>query len=253
MAEFRYPVFEYDSLDQLCSLIHSKTKGWTDRWYRGEKSKHFSLLPKLFRKPDVPMKEGYIAHEFRRRAHSRLKDVKSPFDWLCAMQHFGVPTRLLDWTESLSVALFFSVSTSEFDEDVITPTLWVLDPGRLYGLTEPNPDVIPIAITEEVAANADIAFQDNWETSARLVTQYPIPVAPNFLFERLAMQNGTFTIHGKDQRGIEELIPVDQRDMLLKFVPHRNKVEAICNCINLVKPCRDAIFPDLEGLRDHLA
>jgi hypothetical protein len=77
-------------------------------------------------------------------------------------------------------------------------------------------------------------------------------VAPNFLFERLAMQNGTFTIHGTDPRPVEQMLPIDQRDMLHKFVAKRSKIDAIYDCIDLIKPSSDAIFPDIEGLKDYI-
>jgi hypothetical protein len=245
-----YPTIEFSSIDQLCSLISSGTEGWDTKWFRGSKSPTHRLLPKLFRDPALAKRESYIAVEFRRRAHSRLKGVHSQFEWLCAMQHYGVPTRLLDWSESLAVALFFT--TMPVDIDLIAPTIWVLDPFKLHALTDQKSEIIPISDTEKVLANADIAFGDELEDTHEHVTKYPIPVAPNFLFDRLAMQNGTFTIHGTDPRPLEQIIPVDQRGMLLKLVAKRSEIAAIYDCIDLVKPSSDAIFPDIEGLKDYI-
>jgi FRG domain len=245
-----YPVEEFGSIDELCSLISLRTTGWDTRWFRGLKSPAYELLPKLFRDPAIAKREGYIAVEFRRRAHSRLKGLSSRFDWLCAMQHYGVPTRLLDWTESLPVALFFSVTP--LDIGFVAPVIWVLDPFKLHGLTDAKNEVIPIAADERVLANSDIAFGDDLDNSSKQVTKYPLPVAPNFLFDRLATQNGTFTIHGRDPRPIEQVIPVAQRSMLLKFVAKPSAILAICDCIDMIKPSSDAIFPDIEGLKDYI-
>src|SRR4051812_39400415 len=104
-----YPSIEFGSIDELCRLIHTHTDGWDTKWYRGSKNPIYPLLPKLFRDPSTAKREGYMAVEFRRRARPHLEGLTSPFDWLCAMQHYAVPTRLLDWSESLSVALCFTV------------------------------------------------------------------------------------------------------------------------------------------------
>jgi FRG domain-containing protein len=171
MKDLDYPVSEFGSIDELCSLILSSTKGWDTKWFRGSKSPSHGLLPKLLRDPALAKREGYIAVEFRRRAHSRLTSVHSQFEWLCAMQHYGVPTRLLDWSESLAVALFFTVMPA--DIDLIAPTIWVLDPFELHRLTDPQRDIVPISDDERVLANADIAFGDNLKQTHRFVTEYP--------------------------------------------------------------------------------
>ena len=113
-------------------------------------------------------------------------------------------------------------------------------------------EVIPIASDETVLANSDIAFGDDLPTTSKKTTKYPIPVAPNFLFDRLAMQNGAFTLHGRDQRPIEQIIPVDQQGMLLKFVAKSSKIDKIYECIDMIKPSSDAVFPDIEGLKDYI-
>ena len=109
MGTSEYPAIEFSSIDELCRLIWERTENWDTRWYRGLKDPSYKLLPKIFRDPETAKRESYIAVEFRRRARTYLPGLTSPFDWLCAMQHYGVPTRLLDWSESLSVALYFTV------------------------------------------------------------------------------------------------------------------------------------------------
>lgn len=245
-----YTYEEFGSIDELCSLIFGATKGWDTRWYRGVKSPHYTLLPKLLRHSELAKREGYISVEFRRRGRSQLPQVNSPFEWLCAMQHFGIPTRLLDWSESLSVALYCTVRPVGLD--LVAPTIWVLDPFELVRLSDPEYRAIPIASSENVVANADIAFEELEIEMNKKRTLCPLPVAPDFIFPRLAAQNGTFTIHGNDTHPIEEIIPVEKRSMLRKFRAKEEAKTAIYDCIDLIMPSSDAMFPDVEGMREYV-
>ena len=166
------------------------------------------------------------------------------------MQHFGLPTRLLDWSESLSVALYCTVLP--FGLDVVAPTVWVLDPFELVRLSDPKYGAIPIASSDNIMANADIAFEELAAAMDKKRTAYPLPVAPDFIFPRLAAQNGTFTIHGTDNRSIEEVVPPKKQQMLRKFVARKSALKAIYDCIDLVRPSSDAMFPDIEGMREYV-
>ena len=249
MTNSDFPATEFRTLDELVELISAATRGWDTRWYRGVKSPHHRLLPKLLRDKRLAKREGYISIEFRRRARVQLNGITTSFDWLCAMQHYGLPTRLLDWTESLPVALFFT--TYPADLDLIAPTVWVLDPFRLHQCSFANAETIPIATDVNVIANADIAFEDDYERLKKERTKLPLPVAPDFLFQRLAAQNGCFTIHGTNNCAVEECLQ-NGTTALLKFVARKDCVPKLYESIDFLKPSSDAIFPDIEGLKDYI-
>jgi hypothetical protein len=64
---------------------------------------------------------------FQRRAHHYIQnppDDSDVLDWLAFMQHHGVPTRLLDWTFSPYVALYFALEKSQPDVDC---AVWAID------------------------------------------------------------------------------------------------------------------------------
>ncbi len=63
--------------------------------------------------------EKQLFHDFTSKAHlytSHLPSEDDHLSWIAAMQHHGVPTRLLDWTYSPYVALFFAVA-NQGEED----------------------------------------------------------------------------------------------------------------------------------------
>lgn len=244
-----YPYTEFSSVDELCAMITLRTASWDTCWYRGCVSPGYTLLPSLFREEAVRKREGYLAIEFRRRAHSRLSGMSSLFDWLCAMQHYGLPTRLLDWSESLAVALYFSIG--DIDWTSARPTIWVLDPFALSEMSDQG-QIVPIPTNDSVTANADIPFRDDWERTMGSVTVLPLPVAPNFLFDRLSAQNGTFSIHGTDERPLDVLLRERMEGALLKFVASSDSLLDIVNSIRLLRPSPDAMFPDIDGMKTYL-
>lgn len=104
------------------------TPGWM---FRGARRSSYLLEPKIER-IDTTMewaaREVLIESEFRARAHLHLPPHLLPQDslsWLAMMQHWGIPTRLLDFTHSPFVALYFAVRDGDHEED--TFRIWAID------------------------------------------------------------------------------------------------------------------------------
>jgi hypothetical protein len=102
-------------------------------WFRGQGDYSYKLLPSIFRQGEefgVKLNEPLMFQEFKRRSHDKSSNHNNTYDWLTLMQHYGLPTRLLDWSTNLLVALYFCCISNK-DKDgalfVFNPTSFVRD------------------------------------------------------------------------------------------------------------------------------
>lgn len=83
-------------------------------FFRGHSQQSWKLEPSLYR---GNFDEADILNQAKMRGWSYLKDCKSNLDLLITLQHYGLPTRLLDVTMNPLVALYFACQKGEEIED----------------------------------------------------------------------------------------------------------------------------------------
>ena len=80
----------------------------TEIFYRGHADRDWELLPSIFRTPSGVEKEHLLFRDMVAHEPQSFSECKSALDYLVQMQHYGLPTRLLDMTTNPLVALYFA-------------------------------------------------------------------------------------------------------------------------------------------------
>ncbi len=219
--------------------------------FRGTGSDKWQLVPSLFRgRPagwtgaDFDRYERSLANDFVRYAPSRrvgCPPLSDPTAWLCLMRHYGLPTRLLDWSASVFVAAFFAV----WEQNGEPADIWALDTARLNECAVGRQDNLSMRSGHQLVRNlVDRPFAD-----CPPMTETVYVIAPE-VDQRLLMQQGAFTVHGSSQP--LEMHP-EAGKFLLRFRVGGEAKTPLRFGLEQLGFSRMTLFPDLENLALHLA
>jgi FRG domain len=188
---------------------------------------------------------------FRARAsgyHDIVPIREHTDQWLFLARHAGLPTRLLDWSESALIALYFALKEDK-------PVIWMLNPLELNQLSyDPSlgqvrdfplvwHDPVPGAALNPACENLGGA----WENDRR-GAQLPLAIHPTYVHPRLRSQRSCFTIHGKCKSGLDTLVPQFLRSYVVDPASRRSMI----NELALLGITHSVVFPDLDGLAAEL-
>ena len=234
------------------------------RWFRGC-CEGDDLTPSLYRHPinndpdSLFKQEMAILKRFKQRSIPYIGNSyanEDDLNLLFIMQHFGVPTRLLDWTESPYIALYFALTGARYKKttggipDYDTNVhIWVLDPitwnGKALDLAPPPGIISP--------PDNDLL---NGYLPGSMPYRKPEPVALYGIYNnpRIVVQRGVFTLFGANTKPMEVTYVENNypQDSLLKMTIAKNHVGDMLNALSRIGITDSVVFPDLPGLAKEL-
>ena len=223
-------------------------------FYRGESRSYYDLMPSLLRKKyktmeDLRWTESSLYYEFSARARIAQSSNLSDWDVLFYMRHHGVPTRLIDWTETLGVALYFATLSEAEDS---TPCLWLLNPYLLNKITWEVRDLISpdYLLNPYDNAKRDYSYVDFLEDPNGFEVTYPVAIYPPQKSDRMLAQRGWFTFHGTKTVPLNKMAKV--KNCYRKIIMPKTLIESIHDFLTKAGINDYTMFPDLDGLSKYL-
>ncbi len=249
-------------LSELSKLVAMINVAWKKRWklenpgycFRGADCERYDLNPGILRHPyptqseKLAQLENSLWIEFRLRSKPLLgHHVQNAWEALLTMQQYGFPTRLLDWSMSLSVAAFFSVRDIDNEKD---GAIWVMASRRLMELRGAA-NAWRTAVGDPTIEG--LGVRENPDNLIEFNAQPPVPLLPDQFVPRMVVQHGIYTLHSFDKFALESLAERDKKEFgdaafLHKIIIPSCAKESLRSELSLFAGVReDTLFPDLDG------
>lgn len=232
-----------NDLEQFFINIENKQKEINNNpiWYRGHSDTNYKLIPTILRN-GYNSYERSLFYDYKTHASFLNKVSKSNWDTLLDMQHYGLPTRLLDWTTSLGTALFFAIK-----DNPKSPCIWLLSPHDLNYISTKDTMIYDISVVADNAQNNDdLRLFSLFTKQSRI--EKPFSIQPPHSNPRIAAQRGMFTVQGSLESPLEELCP----NVLKKIEIPVSIISSLKKHLTNLGIDDFSVFPDHYGLKNYL-
>lgn len=262
----RAPEKNISSFREYVALVeHLQSRACNSLWFRGCGDGRQELIPSLYRhktkrkKSDIEELERRLMNRFRQRSIPLLdRPISEGWETLFFMQHYGIPTRLLDWTENPFIAFYFSVTSGKFSvvrgrrEGALNfrfrreATIWILDP-----VAWTNHALEQQSYQGGVLTPGDTHLNP-YKPPAKFdeMPIHPVALYGAYNSPRIVAQRGVFTIFGQNTISLEDAYGrhAFPRRSLMKLILRKHCLADMRRSILSHGITESVVFPDLEGL-----
>lgn len=248
------------NIKDLMAAIDEDLARWDDGikpWFRGESNDQSPLCPKIAK--FNAKEENYLLQSFRRKAAglANVPPRQGHTDlWLFLAQHYGLPTRLLDWTEGLLHALYFAINRAKSK-----PKIYMLNAHKLNELAGMSADQLnyPLSWLKGGSLYVALAWQHRRLKSHQIETvksnnfnlNIPIAFPATYQDQRMFAQRSCFTIHGTSLRPLQDILS-EQKTKLSKYLIEYEidikEKSSLLRDLSILGISASTVFPDLEHL-----
>jgi hypothetical protein len=246
-------------IDSVASLIEAINELPNNYLYRGQADASWHLQSSLERvvgsawsADKARQFEEFSIKQFSSKFHLYDRENMQPSSklaWLSIMQHYGVPTRLLDFTESPYVALYFALEgvVPSLQRDM---ALYAVDYSAVL-----DKSIDHIRSKDSGFSETRLSiFERQDEVFDQVVDRFAYDIIwiaePKLLNARLDKQAGSFLLSGNRDLRIEDVLnsPLYGSVAVRKFVIRSNLVTGIFALLRKMNITSKSLYGDLDGL-----
>ncbi len=206
-------------------------------WYRGVGNHSYTLTPSLYRYHDPIEKEQLLFNLHGQSAFKFNMLDSKPISWerVIHMQHYNIPTRLLDWTATIWKAVFFALMDTP-----AKPCIFILNPLHLNRKSGQDGLV-------RVPRDSRFDFEEHFFGNPVLSSHSPLAIIPEVdgnQYERLKCQDGRFTVQGRNPDPLER----QASECLARIDLHESLFTKLREQLDMKGIKGHTLFPDHEGV-----
>ena len=239
--------FSVTNIGELIQMIEKLPQ--REIWYRGHSDCSWALIPSVQRK-EYQNKEQYLANDFYMKASVTLRDkpdFRSYSDWLTIMRHYGLPTRLLDWSRSPLIASYFAVS--DWDKYMERDgCIWILYPEELNA-REGFREYLYSIDSHTAVQMIKPAFKKEYVPQNKNVIDKILACYPIEHDLRVYVQQSAFTLHNSERK-LEEIC--DDK-MIARIIIPKEAKPRIAKELAMLGISISYVYPDSEHIAEELS
>jgi len=243
----KYSVKEIKSIGELIENLKIHKDSNAPLWFRGQGNSNWDLEPKLMRINPLPSESHYL-NKFKQDATFILNNKpESEYEWMFLMQHYGVATRLLDWSESPLVSLYFALSDKKVTDK--NGALWVLLPTELNKYSRYRPE-----FEFEIPSFEDDDLKNYLPSviaSERKTSLLPMAAIAPRNSPRMQSQQGVFTISHRDNIFVNDA-GSDSKNHIWKYEIPKDYKSKLLEELTFLGINKFQLFPELSSLAENI-